>query len=68
MYCKNCIHRIPTKSKEDLPYGVCTNNEKIDEDTYQDDKSDMLIYSYMEGGSFCVGDNFGCVHFKSNDT
>ncbi len=26
------------------------------------DESDMLIYSYNEGGGFWVGEKFGCVH------
>jgi hypothetical protein len=24
----------------------------------------MLIYSYQEGGTFEVGDMFGCIHFE----
>ena len=58
MYCKDCKFN---KS------GRC-ENEKIDEDYGQDDRSDMLIYDYSEGGGFSVGDMFGCIHFKRVDT
>jgi hypothetical protein len=29
------------------------------------DTSDMLIYSYDEGGRFYTGPNFGCVHWEA---
>ena len=49
-------------------HGFC-NSEKIDETMGQSDekKADMLIYSYSEGGSFWVGEYFGCVHHKEKD-
>lgn len=64
-YCKDCIHRkqveynTPGKS-----YGICTNASAIDEDYGQENTDAMLIYSYQEGGSFYVGERFGCVHFE----
>ena len=57
--CKNCVWQ---KGRE------CTNNGKLHEYDYgtQDNENDdHLIYSYYENGSFEVGDNFGCIHFKS---
>lgn len=57
MYCKDC------KSRDSK--GRCLS-EKIDEDhgCSDEEKVDMLVYSYTEGGSFRVGDKFGCIHFK----
>ena len=45
--------------------GYCTS-EKLSENTGQGklEASDMLIYSYFEGGGFKVGPNFGCVHHE----
>ena len=64
MYCKNC----KWKSVElHFPYRQICSNPNIHEDTDNqpnDDLSDDLIYSYTEGGTFIVGDFFGCVHFK----
>lgn len=61
--CKNCKHRNKLRR--------CENNEKIYENDVPDKgiKDDSLSYSYIEGGYFEVGDNFGCVHFtaKSHD-
>lgn len=53
--CKTCQHR----SKR----GYCCS-DKIAENLGfgGDEKSDMLIYSYVEDGRFWVGENFGCVH------
>lgn len=55
-YCKSCRFN---------DQGYCTN-EKLDEDFSQskDARRDMLIYSYNEGGSFMVGELFGCVHHE----
>ena len=54
MYCKDCKFR---------KNGKC-ESEKIEEDYGQEEREDMLIYDYMEGGGFSVGDFFGCVHFN----
>jgi hypothetical protein len=45
--------------------GRCTN-EKLAESWSQsiEEKQDMLIYDYSEGGGFWVGPKFGCVHHK----
>ena len=55
--CKECKFRNEN--------GRCTS-EKLDEDyMYDDDKKvDMLIYDYIEGGEFWVGENFGCIHWE----
>ncbi|MFA6396902.1 MAG: hypothetical protein WCW84_13140 [Sulfurimonas sp.] len=68
--CKTCGFR----DKE----GVCHNSKLADnvswygsyDDTEEEQKEhdikvrDMLLYSYDEGGSFFVGENFGCVHHE----
>jgi hypothetical protein len=48
--------------------GLC-ENKKIDEDHWYDkrEKIDMLVYSYYEGGSFWVGEQFGCVHWAKKE-
>jgi hypothetical protein len=40
---------------------------RIQEETGQseEDRQDMLIYDYNEGGGFKVGALFGCVHFEA---
>lgn len=68
--CKTCKFR-----NED---GDCTNEKISDNGEYhtyicEDDEDkieredkikDMLLYSYNEGGSFYVGEEFGCVHYE----
>ena len=53
--CKTCQHRGAD--------GYC-NSEKLQEDMgwTNEEKKDMLVYRYTEGGGFWVGENFGCVH------
>jgi hypothetical protein len=55
MHCKDCIFNVNH---------VC-ENEKLSEnhDFTEEERIDMLIYSYQEGGRFEVGDLFGCIHF-----
>ena len=64
--CKTCKHR-GRKSDGILIADprVCMFT-KIGEDWGQMDetKDDCLKYSYTEGGSFDVGDNFGCIHHE----
>lgn len=57
--CKTCEHRNASGNCE------C---EKLAEDYgfSEEEKKDMLVYSYTEGGGFWVGDNFGCIHHTSN--
>ena len=59
-YCENCIWRINEK---------CTNS-KIQEDYsfLDEEKEDMMLYSYTEGGYFWVGPKFGCVHHVHRKT
>lgn len=61
--CKTCKFR-------QKHYGcfICSC-DKISEDYSQSDSKskDMLIHSYNEGGSFFVGEDFGCIHHKSVD-
>jgi hypothetical protein len=56
MHCKDCKYNVKH---------ICTN-DKLSEDGgfTKEEKTDMLIYSYLEGGTFEVGDLFGCVHFE----
>ncbi len=56
-HCMNCVYRDGC--------GYCTNR-KISEDTHcfsLQEKQDSLIYDYLKGGGFWVGELFGCVHF-----
>lgn len=57
--CKNCEYRLDN--------GYC-GNDKLAEKNGQSDseKKDMMLYSYDEGGSFWVGENFGCIHKHLN--
>jgi hypothetical protein len=43
--------------------GYC-QNKKLAEDGSQsnEERQDMLLYDYSEGGGFWVGPKFGCVH------
>ena len=64
MYCKDCKFRRQKDSNYLLP--ECTSG-KIVEDGYYikfNPTGDRLVYSYSEGGTFYVEDNFGCVHFE----
>jgi hypothetical protein len=68
--CKTCKFR----NEE----GECTSSKFADnvswygsyDDTEEEQKEhdekvrDMLLYSYDEGGSFFVGEDFGCVHYE----
>lgn len=54
--CSTCKHRDAG--------GYC-NSDKLQEDwghCTEDQKSDMLLYSFMESGRFWTGPNFGCIH------
>ena len=56
--CKTCIYRNG--------FGHCQSG-KITEyypGIPKDEKARMLIYSYFEGGTFWVGEKFGCVHHQ----
>lgn len=53
--CKTCKHRDGD--------GYCDSTKFVENIGIRDDeKSDMLIYEYIENGRFWVGENFGCVH------
>lgn len=58
--CKTCNSR----NKK----GYCTS-KKLDVDIYfpEEEKQDMLLYDYAEGGGFWVGPKFGCVHHTARD-
>lgn len=46
--------------------GICTNGKLDESHNYSgEQKKDMLIYSYTEGGTFWVGERFGCIHFTN---
>lgn len=63
-HCKTCKYRDKN--------GYC-NSQKISEpgnllrEFSDEEKKDMLLYSYDEGGSFWVGELFGCVHYMAED-
>jgi len=61
--CRTCLHR------EVYTIDNYCNHKKLGEsgEVYIDDNDDSLVYSYNEGGSFCVGLNFGCIHHSVND-
>ena len=68
--CKTCKFRNKddecTNSKISdnarWPGGYYENEEEERENREQ--TNDMLLYSYDEGGSFFVGEEFGCVHWE----
>ncbi len=44
---------------------VCHNSKLTDlEPRNQAERADALVYSYYEGGEFCPGPDFGCVHHR----
>ena len=60
--CKDCKFRskkgtcVSLKIRDDVPW-------YDDDENHQEKIKDMLLYSYDEGGSFFVGEEFGCVHW-----
>lgn len=45
--------------------GYCHNDKLAEEWSQSDDeRADMLLYDYYEGGGFWVGEKFGCVHHR----
>lgn len=64
--CKDCAFRaVETESSEKVLVGECQNPNLVEEFGDKGAQSEMLIYSYGEGGGFWVGPNFGCVHFEA---
>jgi len=71
--CKTCKFRnandvcTNTKLADNVqwPGGYYDNEEEERENREQ--IKDMLLYSYDEGGSFFVGEDFGCVHWEKID-
>ena len=71
--CKTCKHWVPyltahpngsLNSPAERAGGFCESvkiNESCGEETYA---PDMLCYTYMEGGAFWTGPEFGCVHHE----
>jgi hypothetical protein len=57
-YCETCKFRNEK--------GYCTN-DKISENYWysNEEKIDMLVYSYPASGNFFVGLKFGCVHHEA---
>lgn len=69
--CKTCKwHQDSIKvwaTRERCPEGctcVCPKICEAWDDEDKDYKTDMLVYSYPEGGTFWTGDNFGCIHHE----
>ena len=71
--CKDCKHweranpdhyKTHRDREKILAGGWCGNDSKIQED-YGEYPLDGLSYSYLEGGSFWTGPNFGCVHWEA---
>jgi hypothetical protein len=61
-HCKTCKN-WKRFSTEDEDGGEC-KSEKLTEPAGHDDETDMLVYSYDEGGVFWTGPDFGCVHHE----
>lgn len=71
-YCRDCTWRADD--------GMCLNGEKLhdpptgyeilngDTVTHYPEFRDHLVYEYSEGGSFWVGPDFGCVHWRERDS
>ena len=67
--CRTCMHWLKYTSKypaggprEEKKAGGWCQSEKLTEGHWQSMAADMLAYSYMEGGEFWTGPDFGCVH------
>ena len=61
--CRTCAHwteEAPYSQPERFVVRVCAGI-KLQEGFY-DHGTDSLCYSYMEGGAFYTGPDFGCVH------
>lgn len=64
--CETCKHW--KQSLRTPAYGECTNEWKIHEDYGSEAMdTDHMIYSYLEGGRFTTGKDFGCVHFSQTN-
>lgn len=71
--CRTCAHWVDSQHKNDfgevmneranMKYCVCP---KIGESMalHNDPGTDLMIYSYNEGGEFSTGPDFGCVHHR----
>jgi hypothetical protein len=66
MYCKDCKFRVPLGNKTYPNLHQCISPKLTEDYGVYDKKGDMLIYPYIEGGWFEVGEKFGCVHFKKS--
>jgi len=56
--CKSCKFRDKS--------GHCISTKLADDWGQRDDeKQDMLLYDFSEGGGFWVGPEFGCVHHQA---
>ena len=69
--CKTCKHWAPCTSavhwENDKKAGGICMSDKITEDYGQGHGADMMVYSYIEGGEFWTGPDFGCVHHQRVD-
>jgi hypothetical protein len=66
MHCKDCKYRTLKPQRKALY--ICTNNKLSEDGGFTDEeKTDMLIYNYLEGGTFEVGELFGCIHFEKGE-
>lgn len=70
-HCKTCKHWVKYQqtildddgsARLKAGGGMC-GSEKLTEN-WGEHGSDMLVYSYAEGGGFWTGPNFGCVHHQ----
>lgn len=76
MNCKECKYfERNTEKWKNNKYGECNcdkflYNECLNEEEKERVKNnDMLLYTDYEGylATFEVGENFGCIHFKSKE-
>jgi hypothetical protein len=67
--CKDCKFRneegecTSAKISDNTRWPGGYYNDKEKEIENRDQTKDMLLYGYDEGGSFWVGEEFGCVHW-----
>lgn len=70
MNCKTCVHWVQNEdAKHEFADGGYCGHGKVGEDYYSEEayQPDALVYSYLEGGRFWTGPEFGCVHHKGKE-
>ena len=65
MKCADCEYR--DEQGYCLHPKICEGGGYVGGERERPENQDQMIYDYDEGGSFWVGPNFGCVHFKEKE-